>query len=156
MLNGPEGFRSEKTTDFMVSSVKSQALTSSERTNSRCLKLQNLGRFLQVCIHYIALLPPLNGPIGRSWKAAELRNKSFKDLHTLWYVSLREKNLMATQKEEVRRMGVTSVEMQVPLEKVRRVRYFSSLHPLFKLTTRLVSENNGAHQGRVERASSCV
>ena len=51
-----------------------------------------------------------------------MRNKSFKDLHTLWYVALREKNLLATQKEEVRRMGVTSTDLQVSKEKVHHVR----------------------------------
>lgn len=59
---------------------------------------------------------------GRAWEASELRNKSFKDLHTLWYVALREKNLLATQKEEVRRMGVTSTDLQVSKEKVRHCR----------------------------------
>ncbi|EMD39938.1 hypothetical protein CERSUDRAFT_122079 [Gelatoporia subvermispora B] len=41
---------------------------------------------------------------GRSWVAAELRRKSFKDLHTLWYVLLRERNLIASQMEEARRV----------------------------------------------------
>jgi large subunit ribosomal protein L47 len=59
---------------------------------------------------------------GRAWEASELRLKNFKDLHTLWYVAAREQNLLATQKEEVRRMGVTMNEMQVPMEKVRNVR----------------------------------
>ncbi|KAG8728912.1 54S ribosomal protein L4 mitochondrial, partial [Ceratobasidium sp. 423] len=31
---------------------------------------------------------------------------SFKDLHTLWYVLARERNLLATQAAEARRIGV--------------------------------------------------
>ncbi|KAI0335902.1 MRP-L47-domain-containing protein [Cubamyces sp. BRFM 1775] len=42
---------------------------------------------------------------GALWTAAELRRKSFKDLHTLWYVVLRERNLLATQQAEARRLG---------------------------------------------------
>lgn len=44
--------------------------------------------------------------IGRAWKVDELRNKSFTDLHTLWYVLLKEKNVLATQEAERRRLNI--------------------------------------------------
>ena len=43
---------------------------------------------------------------GRSWTTPELRLKSFRDLHILWYVLLRERNVLATQREEKRRLGL--------------------------------------------------
>jgi len=92
---------------------------------------------------------------GRAWEASELRNKSFLDLHTLWYIALREKNLLATQKEEVRRMGVSHTDLQVPMAKVRNVSCLlqpfnnGSDHPL-------VPENNGSYQVGSERTSPCL
>ncbi|KAG7444707.1 MRP-L47-domain-containing protein [Guyanagaster necrorhizus] len=57
---------------------------------------------------------------GRAWKASELRLKSFTDLHTLWYILLREQNLLATQTEEVRRAGIAPRMVQIGLGPKKR------------------------------------
>ncbi|CAB09773.1 54S ribosomal protein L4, mitochondrial [Schizosaccharomyces pombe] len=55
-----------------------------------------------------ALPPPSEeAKFGRAWAAEELRWKSFNDLHGLWYNCLREKNLLFTQRAEMKRLQLT-------------------------------------------------
>lgn len=41
---------------------------------------------------------------GRSWTVEELRRKSFEDLHALWWKCCKERNIIATQRNERKRI----------------------------------------------------
>lgn len=42
---------------------------------------------------------------GRGWLAAELRKKSFNDLHSVWWACLKEQNKLASQQVEAKRFA---------------------------------------------------
>ncbi|EDV23829.1 39S ribosomal protein L47, mitochondrial [Trichoplax sp. H2] len=75
-----------------------------QRSISCSLSCQGLKEFLP----QKGDLPDEDGKliIGRSWRASELRVKSFEDLLKLWYVLLKEKNMLLTLQHEARRQRV--------------------------------------------------
>ncbi|KAF7299021.1 54S ribosomal protein l4 [Mycena indigotica] len=88
---------------------------------------------------------------GREWQASELRVKSFKDLHTLWYVLLRERNLLATQREEMRQLGLWS--MSQPPFRINRENAAKCRKSMARIKA-IMNERRLAYEGAVELAQS--
>jgi large subunit ribosomal protein L47 len=57
---------------------------------------------------------------GRSWSADELRQKSFGDLHKLWFVLMKEKNMLLTERLHARTTHTTQFRNPMRLKKVKK------------------------------------
>lgn len=50
---------------------------------------------------------------GRPWTVEELRHKSWEDLHSLWYKCCLERNRLATEAKERKRMQLVNGNIHV-------------------------------------------
>ncbi|KAI0020564.1 MRP-L47-domain-containing protein [Xylariomycetidae sp. FL0641] len=70
------------------------------------------------------LFPPFEEltSFGRAWTVEELRQKSWEDLHSLWWVCLKEKNRLYTLRREFQRsqLDIGDDEMESRIKEVRK------------------------------------
>ncbi|KAJ2503256.1 54S ribosomal protein L4 mitochondrial [Coemansia sp. RSA 1972] len=78
-------------------------------SSRRTLQSSFVGRGLEEFFEAGQRLPVEKMSTGRSWSASELRQKSWEDLQKLWYIVLKERNVLASQKVEKNRLGVPTI-----------------------------------------------
>ncbi|KAH0704582.1 hypothetical protein KY285_018860 [Solanum tuberosum] len=79
-----------------LAAAKSESSAAAAASSSAARTLNPLEQFFEV-----DRTPEDDKPVvyGRGWKASELRLKSWDDLQKLWYVLLKEKNMLMTQRQ---------------------------------------------------------
>lgn len=97
--------------------------------------LRGLEEFFESGLSLPPFDPAEKKSFGRAWSPDELRLKSFDDLHKLWFVLLKEVNLLTTQQAEAIRLGQRWFGMHRVHKVVKRVK--------FGLFTFLVSSIHG-------------
>ncbi|KAJ1965994.1 54S ribosomal protein L4 mitochondrial [Dipsacomyces acuminosporus] len=79
---------------------------SRQLTTKRVSQSGFIGRGLEEFFEKGQRLPKNREQTGRAWSASELRQKSWEDLQKLWYIILKERNVLASQVEETKRLGI--------------------------------------------------
>ena len=88
--------------------------------------------------------------IGRAWKCSELRLKSFEDLHKLWYVLLKERNVLLTEFYDCESRNV-SMPHPERLHKVKlSMKHIKQVLNERKIEYEKIQEKKDVSEGRIE------